>query len=64
VENWRYESLQRDVDRAHRRAGRLEDHVYAIEEWHRLLPLRVAIGMGAAVGAAFAGALIVSALHR
>lgn len=64
MENWRYESLQRDVDRAHHRVGRLEDHVYAIEEWHRLLPLRVAIGMGGAIGVGLAGGLIAIALHR
>jgi len=64
VDDWRYECLQRDVSRAHQRAGSLEDHVYAIEEWHRLLPLRAAIGIGSAVGAGLAGALIAIALQR
>lgn len=64
MDDRQYESLQRDIDRAHHRARLIEAHVGAIEEWHRLLPIRLAIGVSGAVGVGLVGTLVVNALHR
>jgi len=64
VEDWRYDSLQREINLAHKRAGRLERHVCAMEEWQRRLPFRATLGITCGVGIGLAGAVIASAFRR
>lgn len=41
MEDWRYENLRRDLDRLEKQLHKAEDRTYEVQQWQRLLPLRV-----------------------
>lgn len=41
MDDWRYESLRRDIDRLEKELRKTEDRTYDLQLWQRLFPLRV-----------------------
>jgi hypothetical protein len=41
MEDWRYESLQRDIRRLEKELRKTDDRTFEVQHWQRLLPLRV-----------------------
>ena len=41
MEDWRYEGLRRDIRRLEKELRKTEDRTFEVQQWQRLLPLRV-----------------------
>ena len=41
MHDWRYEGLRRDIARLEKQLRKTEDRYYEVQQWQRLLPMRV-----------------------
>lgn len=41
MDDWRYNGLRRDIERLEKQLRRTEDRYYEVQQWQRLLPMRV-----------------------
>jgi hypothetical protein len=41
MDDWRYEGLRRDIERLEKQLRKTEDRSYEVQQWQRLLPMRV-----------------------
>ena len=53
MEDWRYEGLRRDIQRLEKELGKTEDRTYEVQQWQRLLPMRVTEAVFWMIAAAF-----------
>jgi hypothetical protein len=58
VNDWQYERLKQDVTSLEKRVRWVERYACGVEEWQRLLPLRVARGIAGVLAIGAVGAVI------
>ena len=64
MEDWRYKGLQRDIQRLEKELRKTEDRTFEVQQWQRLLPLRVTGAVFWLIAAAFFIFSIATALAR
>jgi hypothetical protein len=64
MEDWRYESLRRDIQRLEKELCKTDDRTLEVQHWQRLLPLRVTGAIFWLIAASFAILPFILALAR
>lgn len=64
MEDWRYEGLRRDIQRLEKELRKNEDRTFDVQQWQRLLPLRVTGAIFWLIAASFAILPFILALTR
>ncbi|HET7417555.1 MAG TPA: hypothetical protein VFJ61_08030 [Solirubrobacterales bacterium] len=64
MEDWRYEGLRRDIDRLEKQLRNSEDRTYEVQQWQRLLPMRVTEAIFWLIAAGFVIFSLASVLAR
>jgi hypothetical protein len=41
MEDWRYEGLRKDIQRIEKELRKTDDRTFEVQQWQRLLPMRI-----------------------
>jgi hypothetical protein len=64
MEDWRYEGLRRDIKRLEKELRKTENRTFEVQQWQRLLPMRVTGAILWLIAVSFAILPFVVALAR